>query len=124
MNAVRKAFRPEFINRLDEIILFARLARENMVHIVDIQLRHLEKRLEERHISLQLDDKAKQWLADAGYDPAYGARPLKRVIQRSLQDKLASLILAGTVPDGSKVMVSADGEGLMISNSKAKTKVA
>ena len=124
MDAVRKAFRPEFINRLDEIILFARLARENMVHIVDIQLRHLEKRLEERHIALQLDSKAKNWLADAGYDPAYGARPLKRVIQRQLQDKLAGQILAGSIPDGSAVTVSASDLGLVITTAKTKAKVA
>ena len=124
MGAVRKAFRPEFINRLDEIILFSRLARENMVHIVDIQLKHLEKRLIERHITLQLDEKAKNWLAEAGYDPAYGARPLKRVIQRQLQDKLASEILAGAIPDGSAVNVSAGEEGLVIKAVKPKANAA
>ena len=124
MGAVRKAFRPEFINRLDEIILFGRLARENMVHIVDIQIKLLEARLAERHISLQLDDKARNWLAESGYDPAYGARPLKRVIQRQLQDKLAGEILAGNIVDGSTVHVSASEDGLGITSAKTKAKVA
>src|SRR6185437_5112143 len=95
MEMVRAAFRPEFLNRLDEILIFRRLSRDDMKGIVDIQLRHLDKLLADRKITLQLDDKARAWLAEAGYDPVYGARPLKRVIQRSLQNPLAELILAG-----------------------------
>jgi len=112
MNAVRAAFRPEFLNRLDEILLFRRLSRENMAGIVDIQLGYLHKLLEDRHIELSLDDKAKKWLADKGYDPAYGARPLKRVIQTELQNKLAEMILRGEVPDSAAVSVSVKGEDL------------
>ncbi|HEX9836383.1 MAG TPA: ATP-dependent chaperone ClpB, partial [Alphaproteobacteria bacterium] len=95
MRIVRGAFRPEFLNRLDEIILFHRLTRENMKGIVEIQLKRLEKMLADRHIALEIDDAAKAWLADAGYDPVYGARPLKRVIQRSLQNPLATMLLEG-----------------------------
>ena len=124
MHAVRKAFRPEFINRLDEIILFGRLQKDNMVHIVDIQLRNLERRLAERHITLSLDAKAKNWLAEAGYDPAYGARPLKRVIQRQLQDMLANKILSGEVADGSNVAVTAGEDGLAVAGGRGKAKVA
>ncbi len=120
MQAVRKAFRPEFINRLDEIIMFSRLARENMIHIVDIQLKNLEKRLAERHITLDLDAAAKNWLAEAGYDPAYGARPLKRVIQRSLQDMLANQILSGTIADGSTVSITAGDSGLALKGKQTK----
>ncbi|MDX1976026.1 MAG: ATP-dependent chaperone ClpB [Rickettsiales bacterium] len=115
MQDVRKAFRPEFLNRLDEIIIFTRLAKDNMHAIVDIQLAGLAKRLQERHITLLLDKKAKDWLADAGYDPVYGARPLKRVIQRELQNRLASQLLAGSIADGAQVKVSADKSGLVIS---------
>jgi ATP-dependent Clp protease ATP-binding subunit ClpB len=115
MNIVRQSFRPEFLNRLDEIILFGRLQKEDMASIVDIQLERLEKRLAERNITLTLDDKAREWLADAGYDPMYGARPLKRVIQKELQDKLASAILAGRVNDGQEVKVSAWEGGLKVS---------
>jgi ATP-dependent Clp protease ATP-binding subunit ClpB len=115
MNAVRKAFRPEFLNRLDEMVLFNRLQRADMASIVDIQLARLKKRLEERHITLTLDDKARNWLAETGYDPAYGARPLKRVIQRELQDKLAEKILGGEIMDGQEVKVSAGDGGLVVS---------
>ena len=124
MSEVRGAFRPEFLNRLDEVILFSRLARSHMVGIVDIQIAHLISRMAERHISLQLDDKARQWLAEAGYDPAYGARPLKRVIQRELQNKLATQLLEGKVIDGSTVVVSAGKEGLSINPKLAKDKAA
>lgn len=105
MNVVRASFRPEFLNRLDEILLFSRLSREKIAGIVDIQLAYLHKLLAAQRITLTLDDKARQWLADRGYDPAYGARPLKRVIQTQLQNKLAELILQGTVGDGSVVKV-------------------
>ena len=112
---VRTKFRPEFLNRLDEIILFERLKREQMTRIVDIQLERLDALLAERKIVLEMDDAAKQWLANKGYDPAYGARPLKRVIQRYVQDPLAELLLAGSVRDGDVVQVTSRGEeGLSI----------
>jgi ATP-dependent Clp protease ATP-binding subunit ClpB len=114
MDAVRSHFRPEFLNRLDEIVVFDRLTRADMTGIVEIQLRRLAKRLASRNIALELDDGAEKWLADAGYDPVYGARPLKRVIQKSLQDRLAEMILAGEVQDGASVKVSAGGDGLII----------
>ncbi len=114
MQAVRAHFRPEFLNRLDEIILFHRLTRANMDKIVDIQIGRLQKLLADRKITIQLDDKARHWLAHAGYDPVYGARPLKRVIQRRLQDPLAELILEGKVGDGATVKVSASKTGLTI----------
>ncbi|WP_138378871.1 ATP-dependent chaperone ClpB [Luteithermobacter gelatinilyticus] len=112
MEVVRGAFRPEFLNRLDEIILFHRLSREHMKGIVEIQLKRLLKRLEDRKITLELDVSAKDWLAHAGYDPVYGARPLKRVIQRNLQDELANRILDGTIRDGAVVKVTAGAHGL------------
>ncbi|WP_298259994.1 ATP-dependent chaperone ClpB [uncultured Litoreibacter sp.] len=114
MDAVRAHFRPEFLNRLDETVIFDRLAREDMDAIVDIQLARLEKRLIGRKIALKLDDDAKQWLADEGYDPVFGARPLKRAIQRALQDPLAEMILAGEVLDGTSVDVSAGPDGLLV----------
>jgi ATP-dependent Clp protease ATP-binding subunit ClpB len=114
MDAVRQAFRPEFLNRLDEILLFRRLSREDMVGIVDIQLRRLAKLLAERKIVLELDDAAKRWLANAGYDPVYGARPLKRVIQRELQNPLAAQILEGKIHDSDIVRVTASPLGLLI----------
>jgi len=112
MGAVRAHFRPEFLNRVDEIILFHRLRREDMARIVDIQIRGLDKLLADRKIVIELDAAAREWLADKGYDPAYGARPLKRVIQKSLQDPLAELILSGRVKDGEKVKISATKFGL------------
>jgi len=118
MAAVRAAFRPEFLNRLDEIIIFNRLSRDNMTGIVEIQLRHLAGLLEDRKITLEVDEAAKAWLAEAGYAPAYGARPLKRVIQRQLQNPLAEMILAGEIREGDTVRVSA-GEGGLIVNGKA-----
>ncbi len=114
MGQLKSAFRPEFLNRLDDIILFHRLKRNQMTAIVDIQLLRLDKLLVERKIELRLDDAAKAWLADKGYDPAYGARPLKRVIQRQVQDPLADLILSGAVKDGDKVEISAGDNGLVI----------
>jgi len=114
MDAVRAHFRPEFLNRLDETIIFDRLARGDMSGIVDIQLARLEKRLAGRKISLDLNDAAKEWLAEEGYDPVFGARPLKRVIQRALQDQLAEMILAGDVLDGSVIEVSAGADGLLV----------
>ena len=117
MEVVRRAFRPEFLNRLDETLLFSRLDRANMTHIVDIQLERLRKLLEDRKISIDLDDAALRWLADTGYDPVYGARPLKRVIQRSLQNPLANQILEGSILDGSHVTVTAE-DGKLIINGK------
>ena len=107
MGVVRGHFRPEFLNRVDEIILFHRLRREDMGEIVDIQLKRLNRLLEDRKIGLSLDAKARQWLADKGYDPTYGARPLKRVIQKWVQDPLAQMLLAGELSDGSTVKLSA-----------------
>ena len=112
MAEVRAHFRPEFLNRVDEIILFHRLKREQMGRIVDIQFAYLQKLLEERKIAIALDAKARDWLAEKGYDPAYGARPLKRVIQKSVQDPLAELILSGRIKDGETVKISAGREGL------------
>jgi ATP-dependent Clp protease ATP-binding subunit ClpB len=114
MAVVRAHFRPEFLNRVDEIILFHRLKKEQMGAIVDIQLKRLAKLLEDRKITLKVDDEAREWLAEKGYDPAYGARPLKRVIQKNVQDPLAEMILAGGVKDGETVPVTAGPMGLMI----------
>lgn len=119
MDAVRASFRPEFLNRLDEIILFHRLTRGNMDAIVDIQMMRLASLLVDRKIVLELDDKARAWLGDAGYDPVYGARPLKRVIQKKLQDPLAELLLAGEITDGETLAVSADDDGLTINGKPA-----
>ena len=111
MAEVRTKFRPEFLNRLDDIILFHRLRREEMGDIVDIQLGRLRNLLADRNISIELDDAARTWLANRGYDPAYGARPLKRVIQKQVQDPLAEQILAGGVKDGDTVRISVrDGD--------------
>ena len=114
MDAVRAHFRPEFLNRLDETIIFDRLTRADMDGIVAIQLKRLDKRLADRKIALDLDEGAKKWLADEGYDPVFGARPLKRVIQRALQNPLAEMILAGEVKDGETVHVSAGADGLIV----------
>jgi len=114
MRAVRERFRPEFLNRLDEVVLFRRLARGDMAAIVDIQLQRLLRLLDERKVKLELDEAAHEWLAEAGYDPVYGARPLKRVIQRNLQDRLAGLLLEGTIKDGASVRVTASPDGLEV----------
>jgi len=111
---MRTHFRPEFLNRLDEILLFRRLSRDDMKGIVAIQLERLKKLLADRKITLEVDAAASAWLANAGYDPVYGARPLKRVIQRELQNPLAQQILEGHIPDGSTVLVGADDKGLVI----------
>ena len=120
MAEVRHAFRPEFLNRVDEIILFHRLKRDNMGSIVDIQMKRLAKLLEERKITIALDAKARDWLADKGYDPAYGARPLKRAIQKAVQDPLAELILSGKVKDGEHVAISADKKGITFNGEVAQ----
>jgi ATP-dependent Clp protease ATP-binding subunit ClpB len=120
MRIVRAHFRPEFLNRLDEIILFRRLQRSDMASIVQIQLDHLRKLLADRKIGLDLDGTALEWLAGEGYDSTYGARPLKRVIQRGLQNPLASLILEGAVKEGDIVHVSAGSRGLTINGQLAE----
>ncbi|WP_293575288.1 ATP-dependent chaperone ClpB [Phaeobacter sp.] len=114
MDAVRAHFRPEFLNRLDETIIFDRLARKDMDGIVTLQLARLERRLAGRKIELALEDGAKTWLADEGYDPVFGARPLKRVIQRALQNPLAEMLLSGDIKDGDTIPVSAGADGLII----------
>src|SRR5690349_19312909 len=114
MEVVRGAFRPEFLNRIDDVLLFRRLSRADMTAIVDIQLQRLESLLADRKIRLALDEAARRWLGDAGYDPVYGARPLKRVIQRELQNKLAGEILAGHIKDGDEVAITASPLGLVI----------
>lgn len=120
MAEVRARFRPEFLNRVDEIILFHRLKREHMGRIVDIQMVRLTRLLEDRKITLSLDAKARDWLAEKGYDPAYGARPLKRVIQKYVQDPLAEMILSGRIKDGERVTVSAGKGGLTFNGEVAQ----
>jgi ATP-dependent Clp protease ATP-binding subunit ClpB len=114
MAVVRGHFRPEFLNRVDEIILFHRLRREDMAAIVDIQFQRLARLLEDRKITLELDARGRQWLADKGYDPSYGARPLKRVIQKSVQDPLAQMLLAGEIADGATIKIGAAHGALTI----------
>ncbi len=120
MDAVRGHFRPELLNRLDEIVLFDRLSRGDMDGIVTIQLGQLEGRLAARNIALELDADALTWLADEGYDPVFGARPLKRVIQKALQDQLAEMLLAGDVLDGASVKVTVGPDGLLIGDRVGK----
>ncbi len=124
MDVVRMRFRPEFLNRLDEILLFHRLTREQMDGIVDIQMQRLRALLEDRKIVLELDESARSWLADKGYDPIYGARPLKRVIQRNVQDPLADLLLEGAIMDGETVPVSAGPDGLVINGRAIEAQAA
>jgi ATP-dependent Clp protease ATP-binding subunit ClpB len=112
MAIVRASFRPEFLNRVDEIILFHRLQKSEMARIVDIQMKRLARLLEERKIAITLEPAARDWLAEKGWDPAYGARPLKRAIQKSVQDPLAELILSGRIKDGEKVVITAGKQGL------------
>jgi ATP-dependent Clp protease ATP-binding subunit ClpB len=120
MAEMRTKFRPEFLNRIDEIILFHRLKREQMAAIVDIQIGRLQKLLVDRKLTLELDDGARTWLANRGYDPVYGARPLKRVIQKQVQDPLAEQILAGTIRDGQKVKVTVKGGQLIVNGQAVK----
>jgi len=121
MGMVRAHFRPEFLNRVDEIILFHRLQKSEMGRIVEIQFARLQKLLEDRKITLTLDAAARDWLAAKGWDPAYGARPLKRVIQRSVQDPLAEMILAGEIADGDRVVISSEGNVLTFNGKAAQT---
>jgi ATP-dependent Clp protease ATP-binding subunit ClpB len=114
---VRASFKPEFLNRLDEIVLFDALGRDELAHIVDLQLALLEKRLAVRRISIDVTDAARAWLAETGYDPAYGARPLRRLIQTAIGDPLARLLIGGDVVDGGRVTIDVDpgAEGLTLS---------
>jgi ATP-dependent Clp protease ATP-binding subunit ClpB len=121
MMMVRAHFRPEFLNRVDEIILFHRLQKSEMGRIVEIQFTRLQKLLEDRKITLTLDASARDWLAEKGWDPAYGARPLNRVIQRHLQDPLAEMILAGEVADGDTVKIVTKGNVLTFNGKPAQT---
>jgi ATP-dependent Clp protease ATP-binding subunit ClpB len=114
MATVRTAFKPEFLNRLDEVVLFDALTKDDLTHIVELQLALLEKRLAVRRISIRVTDPAKQWLADTGYDPAYGARPLRRLIQSAIGDPLARLLISGEVADGGSVTVDVGGDGLVL----------
>ena len=114
MEVVRAAFRPEFLNRLDEIILFNRLNRKDMGGIVDIQLKRFDKLLQAREIEVEVTEGAREWLAEAGYDPVYGARPLRRLIQRKVQDPLATLILEGRIADKGRAIVDRGEDGLEI----------
>ncbi|MBW9054415.1 ATP-dependent chaperone ClpB [Rhizobium mesosinicum] len=124
MDVVRGHFRPEFLNRIDEIILFHRLKREEMGAIVDIQLKRLVSLLSERKIVLDLDEEARNWLANKGYDPVYGARPLKRVIQKFVQDPLAEQILSGQVPDGSTVTITSGSDRLLFRSKQSVSEAA
>ncbi|GAA3090678.1 ATP-dependent chaperone ClpB [Rhizobium viscosum] len=124
MDVVRGHFRPEFLNRIDEIILFHRLKREEMGAIVDIQLKRLISLLSERKITLDLDEDARNWLANKGYDPVYGARPLKRVIQKFVQDPLAEQILSGQVPDGSTVKITSGSDRLLFRSKQSVSEAA
>ena len=116
MGEVRQHFRPEFLNRIDEVILFERLRRDQMADIVDIQMHRLESLAAARGLKIQLDPDAREWLAERGYDPVYGARPLKRVIQKHVQDRLADKILAGDIVDGSLVTISEKKGDLMVTS--------
>jgi ATP-dependent Clp protease ATP-binding subunit ClpB len=124
MEVVRGHFRPEFLNRIDEIILFHRLRRDEMGAIVEIQLKRLVALLAERKITIELDEDARSWLANKGYDPVYGARPLKRVIQKYVQDPLAEQILSGQVPDGSEVKVTNGTDRLLFRTRQAVSQAA
>jgi ATP-dependent Clp protease ATP-binding subunit ClpB len=124
MDVVKMAFRPEFLNRIDEIILFHRLRRQEMGAIVDIQLGRLSRLLADRKITITLDDEARAWLADRGYDPVYGARPLKRVIQRQVQDPIAERLLSGDFSDGSEIFATAGSDRLIFRERKIESKAA
>ena len=122
--SLRRAIRPEFLNRLDEILLFNRLSRAHMTDIVEVQMQKLLKLLADRKIELKLDGKAMQWLANRGYDPVYGARPLKRVIQRSLQNPLATQLLEGRIHDGDTVEVGVENGELTVGGERVMSDAA
>jgi ATP-dependent Clp protease ATP-binding subunit ClpB len=112
MAAVREAFKPEFLNRLDEILVFHRLGRDELARIVDLQVARLAARLADRRLTLELTPAAKAWLADRGYDPAYGARPLRRLISKAIGDELARRLLGGELTEGDAILVDAEGDKL------------
>ena len=116
MNVVRQAFKPEFLNRLDEIVMFDQLGTDELARIVDIQLRRLNQRLADRRITIEVTEAGKNWLALTGFDPVYGARPLKRLVQTTIEDALARKVLSGEVADGQTVRfdVGEDGTGLAL----------
>jgi ATP-dependent Clp protease ATP-binding subunit ClpB len=118
---VREAFKPEFLNRLDEILVFSRLGRDELAKIVDLQVARLAARLADRRLTLELAPAAKAWLADRGYDPAYGARPLRRLISKAIGDELARRLLAGELGDGDTVVVDAEGDKLTFTRREAAT---
>ena len=124
MDAVRAHFRPEFLNRLDEILVFDRLMREEMSAIVDIQLSRLARRLNSRNIKIELDQSAKSWLANEGYDPVFGARPLKRVIQNAIQNPIAEMLLSGDIDDNDIINVSAGADGLIVGDRLGKSGIS
>ena len=117
MAVVRQSFKPEFLNRLDEIVMFDALTQDQLSRIVDLQVAELNKRLAVRRITVRVTDEAHRWLSSTGYDPAYGARPLRRLVQTAVGDPLARMLLSGEVLDGSEVVVDVDpaGEGLSLS---------
>jgi ATP-dependent Clp protease ATP-binding subunit ClpB len=114
MAAVRTAFKPEFLNRLDEVVVFDALSTDELSRIVDLQVRALSTRLRDRRITLEVTPAAKAWLAEQGYDPAYGARPLRRLVQREIGDRLATSLLSGEVRDGDTVTVDLGEAGLLL----------
>ena len=115
MGVVRSAFRPEFLNRLDDIVMFDPLSQDDLVRIVDTTLAKLNHRLAERRITLEVSDQAKAWLAETGFDPVYGARPLRRLVQNTIEDQLARRVLAGEVTDGDTVRFDRTEDGIGIS---------
>ena len=121
MGVVRQSFKPEFLNRLDEIVLFDALTKDELAHIVDLQLDLLRKRLAGRRVTIEVTDAAKHWLAETGYDPAYGARPLRRLVQQAIGDPLAKLLISGQVLDGGSVTVDHGEDGLTLSRLTAVT---
>ena len=124
LEVLRKSFRPEFLNRVDETVVFHPLTKEQLREIVDIQLRVLRKRLEERKLELELTDKARDYFADHGYDPVYGARPLRRLIQRELETTLGRKLITGEIRDGSHVVVDAGPRGLEFNTRESQNAAA
>ena len=125
MGVVRGAFKPEFLNRLDEVVIFDPLSTEDLAHIVDLQVQALATRLHERRITLEVTDAAREWLALTGYDPAYGARPLRRLVQREIGDRLARALLAGEVRDGGSALVdrSEDADTLLLRTGQVRSTI-